>query len=420
MEEEPALASLIVERAVDNVPKAMAEYAPDGAYPEGPSYWDYGTTFNVMLIAALESALGSDFGLSQRKAFLPSSDYYLHVIGPTGQFFNYSDCGPRGEIAPAMYWFAAKRNKSSLLWRERETLKEYLAAKHNSDDARNRLLPLLLIWSQPLAEISVPEELSYKAGGKTPIGIHRSGWKDAEETYVGLKGGSPSTTHAHMDIGSFVIDALGMRWAEDLGMQPYNDLESKGIKLWDSEQASQRWDVFRLNNLSHNTLVVNGEKQRVKGHAKIIRFSNNQPMPYTVIEMTSVYQQQLANAKRGIGLRADRSVLVQDEFTTPDRKTSVRWGMVTRAKITFERTNAATLELNHRKLRLRIMEPSEAILEQFETETPPHDFDAINHGTSMIGFNVEFSGSKKARLAVSLSPGETPGEEPPLRSLADW
>jgi len=33
-------------------------------FSEGPGYWTYGTTYNVLLVAELESALGSDFGLS--------------------------------------------------------------------------------------------------------------------------------------------------------------------------------------------------------------------------------------------------------------------------------------------------------------------------------------------------------------------
>ena len=96
LEDEPDLATQIVERAIANLPKAMAEYSPDGSYPEGPLYWKYGTTYNVLLIAALESTLGTDFGLSNSKGFLDSSDYYLHVAGPTGMFFNYYDSSLRG------------------------------------------------------------------------------------------------------------------------------------------------------------------------------------------------------------------------------------------------------------------------------------------------------------------------------------
>lgn len=76
-----------------------------------------------------------------------------------------------------------------------------------------------------------------------------------------------------MDIGSFVMEADGVRWAMDLGLQDYNSLETKGVNLWGSGQNSQRWEVFRYNNFVHNTLTVNNQLQRVDGYAPITRSS---------------------------------------------------------------------------------------------------------------------------------------------------
>lgn len=59
-----------------------------------------------------------------------------------------------------------------------------------------------------------------------------------------------------MDAGSFVYEKNGVRWAMDLGMQNYFSLESKGVDLWNQSQEGQRWDVFRLNNMAHNTLTI--------------------------------------------------------------------------------------------------------------------------------------------------------------------
>lgn len=37
----------------------------------------------------------------------------------------------------------------------------------------------------------------------------------------GCKGGNNSWNHAHMDVGSFVYDWNGQRWAEDMGADNY-------------------------------------------------------------------------------------------------------------------------------------------------------------------------------------------------------
>jgi hypothetical protein len=68
-DEEPEIARTVVAGARASLLLGMSAYAPDGAYPEGPGYWDYGTSFNVIAIAVLESALGQDFGLSKEPAF---------------------------------------------------------------------------------------------------------------------------------------------------------------------------------------------------------------------------------------------------------------------------------------------------------------------------------------------------------------
>jgi hypothetical protein len=295
-ESERSLAIDLVARAIDTVPKAMHEYAPDGAYPEGPGYWGYGTTFNVLLISALESALGSDFGLAAQPGFLATADYYLHVVGPSGYYFNYSDAGRGGGgVSPAMFWFAAKRREPYLVWHEWAALDARKSA--GSGRGRDRTDPMSLLWVAPQQKKpSAPRALSWSGGGTNPVAFHRSSW-EANASFVAIKGGSPSLNHAHMDVGAFVMDAAGLRWADDLGMQDYNSLESKGIKLWGRTQEAERWNIFRLGTSSHNVLQIDGQQQRVAGHAPIVLAKNG----LTVVNLTDVYQGQLASARRQRG-----------------------------------------------------------------------------------------------------------------------
>ena len=419
MEDEPALAEKVLERAIKNLPKAMSQYAPNGAYPEGPAYWKYGTTFNVMLISALESALGTDCALSRMPGFMETALYYLQTSGPTGLYFNYSDCGGGGGVSPAMYWFASRSKNPWLLWREQEALSAQLKDSGKSARMIGGQFPLLLLWSPLLRNITSPTILNWKGYGVTPVAVHRTGWKNNDEVFVGLKAGSPATNHAHMDIGSFVMDADGVRWAVDLGSQDYHSLESKDVKLWNSAQNSQRWDVFRLGNSSHNTLVVDGKKQIASAHASITGFSSKGPMPHTLIDMSKVYDGQLAAVTRGIGLRQDRSVVVRDELTTLDRKTSIRWGMVTKGKPEIN-GRQVILRQGDKVMCMRILAPDDASFEQFETEHPPQAYDAPNPGTCMMGFRTEVAPKTRASIIVLLSPGEPKQSQAEVRPLDQW
>ena len=50
----------------------------------------------------------------------------------------------------------------------------------------------------------------------------RSDWLDPSAMFVGIKAGTNRVNHSHLDLGTFVLDALGQRWAVDLGGDNYN------------------------------------------------------------------------------------------------------------------------------------------------------------------------------------------------------
>lgn len=419
VEHEPELAAQIVSRALDNLPRAMGEYAPDGAYPEGPSYWEYGTSFNVLLIEALRSALGTDFGLRDAEGFLASSDYMLHVTGPSGLYFNYSDGGEGRSLSPTLAWFARERDMPWLLRSQSRDLGALLGRHAPAADDRNRLLPFLLLWSPDARDDEGDPPRHFVAGGTTPIATHRSGWGD-DDLYLGIKAGSPGANHGHMDIGSFVLEADGVRWAIDLGSQNYHSLESRGIQLWDRGQSGRRWDVFRLNNLSHSTLVVDGQKQRVGGSAPILASTDDGSTQHTVLDLESIYRGQLGAARRGYRVGPGRTVLVQDELRALDAETSIRWGMLTRAQVEIRSPDTAVLRDGDRTLSLRVLAPAGAKLRIVDTATPPADFDAANPGTRMIAFDVSLEAGAEQRIAVQLVAGSEMPTGAPLRPLADW
>ena len=70
MGERTGVGAKVVNRAVEKIRNPMKHYAPDGAYPEGIVYWDYGTSFNALFISAIEKIFGTDYGLSELPGFL--------------------------------------------------------------------------------------------------------------------------------------------------------------------------------------------------------------------------------------------------------------------------------------------------------------------------------------------------------------
>lgn len=421
MEDEPELAARVIDRAVANIHFPMTAYIPDGTYPEGPGYWGYGTTYNVLLIEALRTGLGTDFNISGAPGFMKTGDYYLHAHGATALPFNYSDGGARSEVEPAMFWFAARLKQPSLLWLELRKWQAQQARSGRRAAGRGesgRFLPFLPIWADSLKDVKAPAELCRQGQGETAIAMLRSGW-DPNATYVGFKGGSPGASHGHMDIGSFIVEADGVRWANDLGMQDYNSLESRGIGLWDGKQDGARWTVFRLNNSSHGTLMVDGRRQQVAGFSKMTQFVPDGAMPHAVLDMSPAYQGQLARALRGVGLVGGKAVVVEDELQATPKAAEVRWAMVTAAEVKLDGARAL-LSQDGKQLELKVVEPKDARLEVYPTDPPPAAYDAKNTGTQMVGFKVKLGAAENRRLVVTLTPGGATAPAPEVKPLAQW
>jgi len=412
------LAAKVIERAINNLKFSMDSYEPDGAYPEGPGYWIYGTTYNVAIIAALDSVLGTDFGLSQRAGFEKSADYYLHTTGPSGGYFNYGDCGRGGGgVAPAMFWFARRYQKPYLLYHQLATLRSAVTSKTNTQ--LGWFSPILLLWGQSTA--AMPPALNWMGRGITPVAVFRSSWKDPDAAYLAVKAGRAYSNHAHMDVGSFVYEADGVRWALDLGMQSYNNMEQRGLNIWNRNQDSDRWKIFRYSNFSHNTPTVNGQLHNVKGVSQMIGFSDTGPMPHAVVEMSEIYDGQLEKASRGVGLRNNRQALIQDEWKAGDSAAAVRWQMVSPGKIEVLSPTTARLTEKGKTLLFEVHCPQKIQLKIYPTD-PPAEWDEPNPNTSILGFDVALKPQEEMRLAVTLTPGSLTKKQaaPLLTPLREW
>ena len=333
-EDYAELTKNIIERAIESIKLPMGEYSPDGAYPEGYNYWGYGTSFNVMFLSAIEKVFLSDFGLNDIPGFLKTAGFLENMSGASGACYNWGDCGLGGNLNPAMFWLAQRNHDPSLLWVEKSSLQK---AEYNGF-TKDRLLPAVMIWGKdlPIDRITKPKVNLWMGQGANPVCLMRTSWSDPNAIFLGFKAGSASVNHGHMDIGSFVMEADGLRWASDFGMQDYESLESKGIEVFGRTQDAQRWTIFRINNKAHNTITVNNQLQNVKGYAKIDRFSDKPEFMYAISELSGVYENQLKAANRGVAIVDQRYVVVMDEIVALNKPTTIRWTMMTTAMPVLE------------------------------------------------------------------------------------
>ena len=421
-ESEPDLAREILQRALKSLELPCREYEPDGAYPEGSTYWAYGTIFHILFIDAYRSSFAEEKVVEADQGFMKSGGYYLHVFGPTGSF-NYSDCRTDMEFTPALFWFALEMNDPAVLYYQYRLLNELSIAKTfiAGRTSIDRFLPLIPIWASRLETVEriTPGGKSWTGGGSNPVSFHRTSWAD-NGIFIGIKGGSPSLSHAHMDAGSFVMDADGVRWAMDPGKHDYNILESAGMDIWNRDQNSDRWKVFRHSNFSHNTLVVNDDLQNAEGYGIIVKNNPSDQFRGTVADISSNYAGQLKSAFRGIAIVENDYVIIRDELLNTSAPGKVRWAMLTHDSIQIMDGHNAVIHKDQKELLFKIIEPAEATIQNFSTK-PKLGIEEGNPGTTLIGFEIKMDANEEKTFVIVLIPGETEvPEEFFSGSLLDW
>ena len=402
-ETEPDLARRTIERAVEKVRIPMRHYAPDGAYPEGYAYWEYGTSFNVLLISAMENAFGTDFGLCDAPGFLESGKFMLHMVTPQLRSFCYSDCSTDAGLLPALFWFYRKTGDASILCNQGWLLQADSRKNHLQD----RLLPLLFVWGQgaSLDKPTVPETLYWKGGGDNPVFLMRSGWNDPDALYVGVKMGTPGASHAHMDVGSFIFEADGVRWAIDMGGEDYDRLEKRGVDLWNGAQGSQRWEVFRYNNKAHNTLTFNDKPQSIKGKVQIKDWRDSTRLRYVAMDLTPVYEGQVRYAERAVAMVDDSYAVIEDRVEPGLYYTRMRWTLVTEATPRILSDSGLLLERGGKRCYVRIASqtPVRWIIRPAVSE---NTYDSPNPGVTIVAFDTDLTLRQAQRICVFLMPGE--------------
>ena len=414
-ERDPAKARRVVERAARDLPIFAQSWGPDGAFPEGTNYWAYAATYQALLVDALRTALGTTLGLEKFPGFLASVDYRQQMIGPTGRFFDYGDSGERVYFTSALFWFARELHRPDL-W------KSELSRLPAPAEAAGDLCALALVWRDPAADgqpAAAPRTARWLGRGQVPVVALRSAWDDPQAVFIAFKAGSPSASHAHMDVGGFVMEADGVRWAVDPGKEDYNFVESKGGKLGDLAGGA-RFDVFLIGPDAHNILRFGPARQVTKSNAAFSASRLTGANPFVVADLTDTYRGQAAAVHRGVCLRDDRRVLFRDEWTPGPAAGNVAWQWLTRAQADADATGA-TLREDGRTLRLRVLTPESKFTVAVEDAAPPvRPFDAPNPGLKRVVVRTD---AAAGTLAVLAEPGSAVGTLLPgegVRPLAQW
>jgi len=419
--DQPALAAQIIARSVPSARAVLRHFTADnGGWYEGPGYFHYTLRYAAWMMASLETALGSDFGLGLTPGFERAGLTALLQTGPTGASFNYADAGSsRYAIGAAGYWMARRFSRPEYAW--------YARTYTSSAD------PLGLLWfdgrgAAPAAD-TLAGDAFFRGPAATPyapadVVTLRGGW-DSAATFVATKAGKIGDSHGNMDAGTFVLDAAGQRWFHDLGGDSY--------ALPGYFSNPQRWTYYRMRAEGQNTLVINPGAdggQRLGATPPVTLFRSADDGSRTVTDLTSAYA-GVTSVQRGIALvNGRRDVVVQDEIRAATPAT-VWW--FAHMKLTPSQVQiaadgrSAILTQNGQRLYAGIVAGPDGATFSLQAAAPlptsPNPT-GQNANTGIMKLAVRMTGVTEARLAIVFAPlatGQTaPTSLPMVTPLAAW
>ncbi|MEL6929235.1 MAG: heparinase II/III family protein [Cyanobacteria bacterium J06600_6] len=385
----PQVASQALASALQKIPLAMQHYAPDGGWSEGLIYWHYGTLYNTLLLTALDTSFSSDFSLSRLPGFSETGFFPIYLTNQFGLPFNFADSKYRNLDAPEMFWLSQRYKQP--------TFARY-ARRHAVPEAMD------LIWYQPEMEgeslTTLPLDSYFQS---VEVASLRSDWQNPDGIFLAFKAGDNQANHGNLDLGTFVLDALGVRWGVDLGSDDYG-LPGYFDK-WD-----QRWDYYRMRAEGQNTLIINPDRepdQDINAKAQIVRTKFQPERGYAIADLTPAYAAKTSQVKRGIALQDQRhQALIQDEISASS-PVNVFWFMHTNAeiKIAPDRRSAILVQ-DGKQLLAQIRGTDKGFFSQMSAKPLPTSPNPVGQAenTQLKKLTIELKAVTDSQFAVLFTP----------------
>jgi hypothetical protein len=385
-DESPEIAGKILARSVASIPLCLAAFGPDGAWPEGPMYWGYTTEYASLFLDALETSCGTDFGLGDLPGMSQSGWFPLYLNGPAAGAFNFGDADEDKD----------PRSGPQLLWLARR-FAEPRYAQYEIEHPQGRMSTLDLIWEPGIPRApwqTIPTDRYFRG---VEVATLRDRWNDPAAWFVGFKAGSNAPNHSHLDVGSFVLEAKGVRWAVDLGPDDY-DLPGY------FDESGRRWDYYRLRAEGHNTLVIDpgpGPDQAPSGGGRITAFTSGPQRADLAADLTGAYP-GAQSVLRSIAFVRGRGMELTDAVRLT-RRGELWWFFQTRARLAASPDGRTlTLGQSGQTLTLTLLQPATATFQTGPAEplatSPLRPRQAPNPGVTRIA--IHLSGVEQATIAV--------------------
>ncbi|MBQ8640937.1 MAG: heparinase II/III family protein [Clostridia bacterium] len=342
----PEACTAVLGYAMMDVEKGMYTYAPDGGYLESPGYWTYGTDYLHVMMSALDSACGTNYGLYHSPGFADSAYFTAYFETEYGSW-GFHDASSGVIDAACLSWFARKSMDPSIQYLRSKSLQAGVVKTNIYD----------IMWYDPentADKAEMPLDSMYTQVGAVTM---RNTWGTGA-VFTGLHGGDNQANHGDLDIGNFILYGRGQKFITELGADDYNIPDYFGTR---------RWTYYRKRAEGQNTLVigdvsVSEPDQNKNAVSDFPRVESCENASIAVVDMAPAYE-SVSEGQRGLYFTENRStVILQDEISLSSPE-MVRWIAHTEGEITIgEGGRTAVIRCGTEKLYCEIVSDDSSLV----------------------------------------------------------
>lgn len=337
----PELCAKMAANAIRGLELMMWHFAPEGAWYEGPQYAGVTIDYVSRILASLKTAFGDCYCMDLVQGVDKAAEYMSYSQSDIS-CYNFADCD---------YGIATSAGLFLLydMYKIRGVKEMTAERDFGADMKKSDALVHCIEWYDTSDEAGGETlALDKRYAGEEIITL-RDSWNSGQ-TFVGIKAGRVLYDHSHMEAGSFVYDALGVRWAWDMGRDDYN----LPHYWWPVER---RFDIFRLRDEGHNTVLINPQTEpgyRLDAAAHVTGFASSGVGALVKIDMSEVLGKRVKSARRGYLFTNNRKTLVVRDDIEPAEKAEIYWLMYTRADIAVRENEVILTDRDDREKRVRL------------------------------------------------------------------
>ena len=307
----------VIKRVEKGIKPFFKSTAPDGGWPEGVGYWNFGMRYGFLYLLSHETATGKTHPLLEFPGTAATLKFPL-LFTPGNASCGFGDSN---KFTPYPFHVLAARRlnlpevEAELLERFQHQANESTFNQVHSKNYVKKIYTedpeLLILWQKPKA---VAKRRSLWPSHQLIKGLDWGYMADSmprPNIYISVRGGTIDMPHTHRDLLSFFCVVGGEKLIDNVPVDDYLD----------TTFSARRQELYEVSPLSKNTVFVNGagivEKSSVLTQAIEGRSYKGFRLDAT-LAMGSMRDGNAADfCGRIIVLLKNRAVVVIDEFELP-------------------------------------------------------------------------------------------------------